>query len=161
MSDVLLSTDEDYLEVASWVLIIKDFIIWTEYKGLCRTRSSIQGPSSDIRRAPTCLRHLVWPTSDNLNGGWWFDIMLNHLTFVSIPNCLDLCIWKMGSAEDQFVWRNWSPLLWSCSSRCPKFSAGRYCGTCIGLPATWTDVKKPLVDSCSTFLPKLMPLSSV
>lgn len=34
-------------------------------------------------------------TSDNLNGGWSFEIMLDHTAFISVTNCLDVEVQKM------------------------------------------------------------------
>lgn len=122
--------------------------------------SSIQDPSSDIRRAPNCLHQSVWPSTDNLNGGWRFDIMLNHLTFVSIPNCLDFCIWKKKTNLYGETGHHSSGLPAAGDQNPPLANTGSPVAPVMGLPATWTSVDKPSVDPCPTFPPKLTPLSS-
>lgn len=102
MWNLLLPTAEDCLEMGERELI-------KEHEGQRRTWSSIRGSYSGVGRLLGFFMlygQILEATPDNLNGGWGFDIMLDPLAFVWVPNCLDFMDGKCRSlwlAKDLLV----------------------------------------------------------
>lgn len=98
MCDLLLPT-LIFNRGSSRQLITIDIIIRTKYDVVVGEVAVYDDRSQDIGEHLAAYLgqygQILGDNSDNLNGEWGFNIMIDRLTFVPIPNCLNICCRKM------------------------------------------------------------------
>lgn len=86
--DILLPTPEECMSEVSCELIMKDLIIQTEHKGRQWTKVAVFEVAPRVYLSQ--YGQVLDTTSDFMNAGWSFNIMLDCEAFISVPNCLDV-----------------------------------------------------------------------
>ena len=93
--DVLLPTSEDAVALTRKPLDTKDHVFRVEYLGRRRTTVTVfdvPGYFFDENIAAYMMQYgeIIDVSHDSMRGEWRFDLMIDHKTFHSIPNWLDL-----------------------------------------------------------------------
>lgn len=139
--------------------------------------SNIWGPSQCVGRALCCFLHEVRPNFRCRfwlpERGWNFDIMLDRLALVSVPNCLYFCSHKMPVIRTDrrlACWRyvETGHVSYSCLEKRafglpavgdqnhPLADTISSASPVMCLPVTQTGADNPSIGSCHTFLTKQM-----